>query len=372
MKKILIAPDKFKGTISASRVAEIVAEALREKLPESVEIIRLPLADGGEGTLAALNSALNGTIHKKQVHGPLGDLVDAEYALAGKTAVLEMASASGMALLPRERLNPLKTGTFGTGELIADALGHGAREFLIGIGGSATIDGGCGMAEALGGRFFDRDHNPVCGLCGEKLAQIAFIDRQNMNPLLKESKIRIAADVSSPLLGPDGAVAVYGPQKGATPEMMPVLERGLENLLQSLHEEDRPGDGAAGGLGFGLRIFCEAAMESGAKLAMETTGFYRHLSDASLVITGEGCTDSQTEAGKICGEIALACQKVNVPCILLSGGIKSTQKELQNCFSGVFASGIGRANHEEILRHAEEDLSCAARSVAILLNWRER
>ncbi len=368
--KIVLAPDKFKGTLTAPQAAEIMACAIRTVHP-SAEIAELPLADGGEGTAQTLTRALGGTMRSVTVHDPLGRLRKAEFGIAGKTAVIEMAAASGMALLKQSELNPLQTSTFGTGELIRAALDADVDEIVIGIGGSATVDGGAGMAEALGVQFFDANNKQLSFLTGGKLSDIFAIDVSGIDQRLKNCRVRIASDVSNPLLGPTGAVAVFAPQKGATPEMMPLLENGLANLQQLLDSEgllspsDMPGDGAAGGLGMGLRAFCGAKPESGAQLAMALTGFESVINDADYVITGEGCTDSQTESGKLCSEILTVCRKHNVKCILLSGSI------LNNAGLAFYRSAAccePGLPFEEICRNAKKNLFSAALKLAEELN----
>jgi len=364
--KILLAPDKFKGTIPAPRVAEIEAEAVRSVFPDA-EIICVPLADGGEGTVATLTPAMHGSFRTVSVKDPLGRTVSAVYGYSEKTAVLEMSAASGMVLLTPQERNPLKTSTFGTGEMIRSALRSGAEELVIGIGGSATVDGGTGMAEALGYRFYDANGKQISNLCGEKLIRIARIDGTEAESLLRRGRIRIASDVTNPLLGSDGAVAVFAAQKGATPDMMPVLEDGLRNLAEVLIRQgmaesaDQSGDGAAGGLGFGLRAFCRAHPESGARLAIALTGFGRKLEGADYVVTGEGCTDSQTEKGKLCSEVARFCRVRGVPCILLSGMVNGDPGEL---FAKVRSASVPGTLFEEIRPHAEKILYAAAVKLA--------
>lgn len=360
--RVVLAPDKFKGTLTARQAAEIMARAIRSVHPDA-SIAELPLADGGEGTVQTLTHALGGTFRSVTVHDPIGRLRKAEFGIAGKTAVIEMAAASGMALLEQRELNPLQTSTFGTGELIRAALDAEVREIVIGIGGSATVDGGAGMAEALGYSFYNAQEEPMFRLAGGTLSAIRYLDTLHADPRLRECRIRIASDVANPLLGPDGAAAVFAPQKGATPEMLPILESGLANLHRQLVAErllspaDLPGDGAAGGLGMGLRAFCGALPESGARLAMDLTGFESLIDGADYVITGEGCTDSQTESGKLCSEIRTVCRKRNVRCILLSGCI------LNNAGAGFYRAvpccepGLP---FEEIRRNAERNLFSAA------------
>lgn len=359
--KIILAPDKFKGTLTAPQVTEIEERAIRTVLPDA-EIVRIPLADGGDGTVQALTTALGGTFKTVCVRDPLGRTVNAVFGMAGKCAVIEMAAASGMVLLSERERNPMKTTTAGTGDLIRHALDEGAEEIVIGIGGSATVDGGTGMAEALGFRFFDDVGGEITGLCGGKLCKIAKITADGVPESLKKCRIRIASDVTNPLLGPNGAVAVFAPQKGATPEMMPLLEQGLANLRDVLRRQewlpgDCPGDGAAGGLGFGLRAFCCAVPESGAKLVISLSSMTEKIAGADLVITGEGCSDSQTGNGKLCSEVASFCAGKGVPCFLLSGKITEDPGPL---FTGTAATVQPEKPFAEIRDHAEELLFEAA------------
>lgn len=373
--KIILAPDKFKGTMTASRVAEIEAEALHSVIPDA-EIIRIPLADGGDGTVQTLAAALHGTLRMVAVHDPLGRPIETVYGIAGKTAVIEMALASGMVLLAHEERNPLKTSTFGTGEVIREALRSGAETLIIGIGGSATVDGGAGMAEALGFRFYDEAGRQIEGLCGGNLSGISRIDSSEAEPLLRKAEIRIASDVTNPLLGAEGAVAVFAPQKGATPAMMPILEEGLRHLAEVLKKQglsdscSQPGDGAAGGLGFGLRVFCGAKTESGAQLAIGMTGLEKELADADFLITGEGCTDSQTEKGKLCSELLAVCRKHKVPCILLSGAVKEGVSAQENGFAQVWSASDPSIPFAVVKPHAEEYLREAVLKVAEKLSVR--
>jgi glycerate kinase len=286
------------------------------------------------------------------------------------TAFLEMAEASGMTLLSPAERNPMKTSTFGTGEMIVEVLKRGIKNIIIGIGGSATVDGGTGMAEALGYKFYDKNGNRLSSLCGGMLQKIARIDTSAVDSRLEECKIRIASDVTNPLLGDNGAVAVFAPQNGATPEMMPILEEGLANLRrvlkqQNLITEDLPGDGAAGGLGLGLRAFCNAVPESGASLAIAATFLEEKLENADYLITGEGCSDSQTDNGKLCAVVAQTCKKHGVPCILLSGKVLG---ENFHAFDKVCATVPADMPFEKIKPHAEELLRAAAVRLANSLN----
>ncbi|MDR2899926.1 MAG: glycerate kinase, partial [Treponema sp.] len=303
---ILIAPDSFKGNIPAPEVCRIIAEGIH-KADNTISVYQVPLADGGEGTAKAITESRQGEFIPVKVKGPLGDPVESFIGLIddGKTAVLDMASASGIELISRDQLNPMKTSSYGTGELIRAALDRNIHEMIVGIGGSATNDGGIGMLMALGYQFFDDQGNSV-GEGGEALQRIAKVDMSKAHSKLKNLSVRIACDVTNPLLGEKGASAIFGPQKGATPEMIKLLDAGLAKLKAAFvkaglcNEDDKEGDGAAGGLGADLRICLNAKMESGAMLVMDSAGFFDKLNDVDLVITGEGMTDGQTAGGKLC------------------------------------------------------------------------
>ncbi len=325
--KIVVCPDSFKECAPAARVAAAIAAGCRRAQPQA-EVLELPLADGGEGTVAALVAATAGQTVRCRVTGPLGEPVEAAYGLLGdgQTAVLEMAAASGLELVPAARRDPGVTTTRGTGELVRDALGRGARELLLGIGGSATNDGGSGLATALGVRFLDSAGHelPPGGLA---LARLARLDRSGLEPRLAEVTVRVACDVDNPLLGERGASRVYGPQKGASPEMVEQLDAALANyaevVLRDLGRDIRevPGAGAAGGLGAGLLAFCGATLSSGIDLVLDAVGFEAHLAGADLVITGEGRLDEQTLQGKTISGVLRRAQAMRVPVVALAGAV---------------------------------------------------
>lgn len=371
--KIVIAPDSFKGTISSPEVCKIIAAAYRKVFPEA-EIVQLPLADGGEGTTQALVSALNGEMVNIEVTGPLGNKVSAVYGLIenGETAVMEMASASGIELVKREDLNPMKASTYGTGEMIRDAIiNRGVKNIIIGIGGSATVDGGIGMAQALGYILLDGDEKEV-HKGGASMNQICTLTADKVIPELSKVNIKIASDVNNPLTGPNGAATVYGPQKGATGFMVPILDDGLKNLLNlwketGIIDEEKPGDGAAGGLGAGLRAFCGAELTSGAELICNAVHLSDILENADLLITGEGATDSQTLSGKLCSVVAAKGREKNVPVMLISGALK-IREELFKMVDYAFSASSGQGSLEEILAEAKEDLAFIATNTARLFN----
>lgn len=330
--KILLAPDSFKGSLSSKEVCHAMENGIKRVI--DAEIISIPIADGGEGTVEALVYAVGGEIIKSDVTGPLGEKVEAFYGiLKDGTAVIEMAACAGLYLIPEEKRNPLKTTTYGVGELIKLALDRGCRKFIIGIGGSATNDGGVGMAQALGARFLDKDGNEI-GFGGGELYKIEKIDISSIDKRIYESEFIVASDVDNPLCGEKGASYVYGPQKGATPEMIKILDENLRHLAyeaKKVIEKDYsevPGAGAAGGLGFGLMAFLGAKLKRGIDIIIETTRLEEKIKEVDLVITGEGNTDFQTAFGKAPAGIAKLAKKYNKPVIILSGGLGKDYKSL--------------------------------------------
>lgn len=302
--KVLVAIDSFKGSLSSLQAGDAVKQAVL-RLDSSVNAVVKPLADGGEGTVDALAETANAEIVKLTVKGPLLSPVVAKYCILrdNNTAVIEMASASGITLIPTDRRNPLKTTTFGVGELIKDAITKGCRRFIVGIGGSATNDGGLGMLTALGFEFLDKDGKPIA-LCGEGLKELFAIRTANALPELSECTFNIACDVTNPLCGENGCSAVFGPQKGATPEVVADMDNWLKSYAEiaktvSLKaDENHPGVGAAGGLGFAFLTFTNATLKPGIEIVLEETGIENEIKDADIVVTGEGRLDAQTVMGK--------------------------------------------------------------------------
>lgn len=325
--RVIIAPDSFKECLPAHSVSAALAEGVRRACPNA-EIVEVPLADGGEGTVESLVRATSGTIHPAMVTGPLGEPVRARFGILGDgvTAVLEMAAASGLELTPRERRNPLITTTFGTGELIRAALGMGARRLLVGIGGSATNDGGAGLAEALGYRLLDAEGNPI-PRGGGGLARLARIDASGRDSRLTTVPIAVACDVTNPLTGPHGASAIYGPQKGATPPMIATLDANLAHFAAILRRDlgadvaNVPGAGAAGGLGAGLLAFTQASLRRGIELVMEAVNLRGHLLGADLCLTGEGALDRSSLFGKTAVGVAALAREVGVPVVVFAGAV---------------------------------------------------
>lgn len=325
--KIVIATDSFKGSLSSVEAGQAIAEGVRRYLPDS-EIVIVPIADGGEGTMESLVTATQGRKNNVLVTGPLGQSVEAAYGCLGdgRTCVIEMASASGLGLVPESGLNPMVTTTYGTGELIKHALDHGFRHFILALGGSATNDGGVGMLQALGMRVLDSRGNSV-GFGGEALKDIATIDSTTWDSRIAESSFLIASDVQNPLIGPMGASHVFGPQKGATPEMVALLDnylRHFADLVATTHHirlHNLPGAGAAGGIGAAFQAFFPSRMQRGIDVVMEYVGLRKTLKHADVVFTGEGKIDFQTASGKTPMGVAQEAQRYGIPTIVLAGSI---------------------------------------------------
>ena len=342
MKKIIIASDSFKGSVTSMEVANAAEKAIF-RIYKDCTVVKTAVADGGEGTVDALVEALNGKIISCTVKGPLLDPVKARYGILGdeKTAVIEMATASGLTLINENQRNPLLTSTFGTGELIKDALARGCQKLLIGIGGSATNDAGTGMLQALGFRFFDENGNELDG-CGENLSKIVSIDHSHILPQLKNAEFTIACDVKNPFTGPNGASHIFARQKGADEEMILKLEDGMKKFAKYINEkegkniEDVPGAGAAGGLGGGFLAFLNAKLKPGVEMVLEIINFNKIIENADLVITGEGKVDKQTAMGKAPGGVLKAASKKNIPVIALGGCVEDVKELNHMGFLAVF------------------------------------
>jgi len=323
--KIVIAPDSFKGSLSAKEVADNIEKGIR-KIYQDAEIVKVPLADGGEGTVEALVDATGGRIVKLFVTGPLGEKVEGFYGILGdgKTAVIEMAAASGLPLVTADKRNPMITTTYGTGELIKSALDRGCRDFIIGIGGSATNDGGAGMLQALGVKLLD-EMGKELPRGGGSLIKLNKIDISCIDERLKNSRFIVACDVDNPLCGPNGASYVYGPQKGATKEMVEKLDEALKhygNMIRKYLKKDVmniKGAGAAGGLGAGLMAFFNAELKPGVDIVIEKTRLREIIKDADFVIIGEGKIDSQTVYGKTPSGVAKLAKEFDIPVIAIAG-----------------------------------------------------
>ena len=365
--KIVVAPDSFKGNMRSNTVCGIIKGAILREMPEA-EVLMFPMADGGEGTVDAVVRATGGTAESVTVCGPLGDAVAAQYGLLPDgTAIMEMAAASGIELISADRLNPLEATTYGTGEILRHLLECGHESIVMGIGGSATVDGGVGMAQALGFRFLDEDGIEIVERGGKILQRVYAVDAAAVCPELAGANIRVACDVTNPLTGPKGAACVFGPQKGASPEMVKRLDTGLDNLRKVLGMNEAPGDGAAGGLGYGLRAFCGAEIVPGAQLIAETVGLPAALDRADLLITGEGRTDGQTASGKLCSVLAGMARERGVKTLLLSGALHGELGPFLDSFDYAFSISAGHASLEECIAHAPEDLAFTVRNIIRLL-----
>jgi glycerate 2-kinase len=376
LMKIIIAMDSFKGCLSSTEAGREIAAGIRDVLP-GAEIILLPLADGGEGTVDALIAATGGEQRRVEVTGPLGEPVSAIYGIlgSGRIAVIEVAAACGLPLVPTGRRNPLLTTSRGVGEIIMDALERGCREFIIGLGGSATNDAGLGMLQALGWRF--RDSNGDCvGRGGQALCTVQSIDGSGVHPALQECVFRIACDVDNPLYGPEGAAFIFAPQKGAGPKMVKLLDEGLQHFARIALRElaaniaDIPGAGAAGGLGAALAGFLGGKLESGVELIMDSLQLNRQLQGASLVITGEGRLDGQTSRGKAPLGIARLAALQQIPVIALAGNVQEAASRMNELGITAYFPIISRPmTLEEAMQpeQAAAHLRVTARQLLLLL-----
>ena len=371
--KTVIAPDSFKGALRSPEVAAVLADGWKSVRRDD-EVIAIPLADGGEGTAEALRLATAGTRVTVPAHDALMRPLRSEYSVLGDggTVVMEMATAAGIELLTREELDPVAATTYGAGEVLLAALKSGAKKIVIGIGGSATVDGGAGFLQALGVKYFDADGNQLPpGIGGGALHRIARIDASEC---LKNigSELVVACDVTNPLLGETGTVAVFGPQKGVTPELKPRMEENIRHwaevvLRSGLADRcDAPGDGAAGGLGFALRAVLKAEVRSGAGLVLDLSGFDAAVRDAALVITGEGCSDEQTVYGKLCAVVAERAESAGVPTVLCAGALRGDTSALEKRFSGVFSIAAGPGSLEAAIAATRENLRRAGANLAKL------
>jgi glycerate 2-kinase len=373
--RIVIAPDSFKECLTAASVAEAISEGIRRVFPEA-EIIRIPIADGGEGTVKALVSATQRRIIPTRSVDALNRPIQSFYGVLGdgETAVIEMAAASGLEKLAPEERNPMISSTFGTGLLIKAAMEAGFRKIIIGIGGSATNDGGAGIAQALGFGLLNQKGKSI-GSGGGALSEIQSISKTHVHALLQQTQITVACDVRNPLLGSSGATRVYGPQKGATPEMIETLEKNMTHFAGILQEDFRinfaeiPGSGAAGGLGAGLMAFCNAKIVSGFELISQLTQLEENVKQASLVFTGEGKIDSQTALGKTVSGVAQLGRKYAVPVIALAGIITDDLTELYNQgITSVYAIGDQSMSLEESISRAAELITNTTEQILLKRN----
>lgn len=372
--KIVIAPDSYKESLSALEVATQIELGFKEVFPEA-QYLKLPMADGGEGTVQAMVEATRGRMMEVQVTGPLGLPVQGFFALTGdgRTAVIEMAAASGLALVPPAQRNPEITTSFGTGELIRAALDTGARHLILGIGGSATNDGGAGMLQALGVQLLDVAGQAL-GHGGAALAQLAHIDASGLDARLAACTVDVACDVDNPLTGPRGASAIFGPQKGATPEMVQTLDRNLQHFAamvrrdMGLEVEHVAGAGAAGGMGAAMLAFLKGRLRPGCEIIAHTVGLHAAIQGASLVITGEGRIDQQTIFGKTPMGVATVARELGVPVIGIAGSLGANAHVVHAHGIDAIASVLSRiCTLEDAMRDAASNVRTTARNIAAVL-----
>jgi glycerate kinase len=351
-----------------------MVQGIREVMPEA-ETAAVPLADGGEGTVEALVTATGGRIMERTVTGPMGDPVTAAFGVLGDdvTGVVECAQACGLALVPPERRNPLSATTRGVGELMLEALGTGCTRLIVGLGGSATNDGGAGMAQALGARLLGPNGSELRSGASH-LMSLERIDISGLDPRLAEAAVCAASDVANPLCGPEGASVVYGPQKGASPQMVEILDRALDHYADVIARDlevmvrDLPGAGAAGGLGAGLAAFCKAEIRSGANLVMEMLAFDELLTAADVVFTGEGKLDHQTEFGKALSAVALLAAKHSVPVVAFTGNLEVEPRRLvQQGIASAVSILPGPMDERQAIARASELLQAAVERTVRLL-----
>ncbi|WP_318445295.1 glycerate kinase [Photobacterium leiognathi] len=371
--KIIIAPDSYKESLTAMEVATAIENGFRQVIPNA-EYIKLPMADGGEGTVQSLVDASNGTIIERSVTGPLGEQVNGFFGLMGdgKTAIIEMAAASGLHLVSPELRNPMLTTSFGTGELILAALDKGVEHIIVGIGGSATNDGGIGMAQALGVRFLDENNKPI-HYSGGALDRLHRIDISNIDPRLVLVKLEVACDVDNPLCGEKGASQVFGPQKGATPEMVTQLDNNLAHYAEIIKRDlgndvkDMAGAGAAGGMGAALLGLFNAQLRPGIEIVMDAVNLADVLKDADLVITGEGRIDSQTIHGKTPIGVARTAKRFNKPVIGIAGSLSYDCNVVhEHGIDAVFSVVPRSVSLAEALAEAAINVELTARNVAAI------
>ena len=377
--KIVIAPQGFKGNLTALEVARAIEKGVKRIVPEAITTIK-PMADGGEGTVQALVDATGGEIVITEVTDPLNGRVNAHWGILSDTltAVIEMASASGLPLVSPPKRNPLVTTTYGTGELIRAALDHGCRKLIIGIGGSATNDGGAGMAQALGTKLLDADGKEL-PFGGAALARLEHIDVSRLDPRLADFEVTLASDVNNPLCGPRGASAIYGPQKGATPEMVKQLDAALAHYADVIKQDlaidfrDVPGAGAAGGLGLGLMVFLKAKMVPGIDVVIKATNLVEDLKDADLVFTAEGRIDRQSAMGKVPTGVAMKAKEFGSPVIALAGEVADDYRVVfEQGIDAVLSIAPGPLTLEQSMADAEKLIANAAESAMRLFRCKAK
>ncbi|WP_312974087.1 glycerate kinase [Atlantibacter sp.] len=377
--KIVIAPDSWKESLTALEVATAIEDGFRQIFPDA-EMVKIPMADGGEGTVEAMVAATQGRIVNLRVTGPLGEPVEAFYGLSGdeQQAFIEMAAASGLESVAPARRDPRITTSWGTGELIRHALDAGVRHIIIGLGGSATNDGGAGMVQALGARLLD-EHGEPLGFGGGALSQLARIDISQLDNRLAECRIEAACDVTNPLTGEEGASAIFGPQKGATPEMITqldsalthyghIIERDLDKSVMTLK-----GGGAAGGMGVALYAFCGADLRQGIEIVTEALALDAAVRDADLVITGEGRIDSQSIHGKVPIGVARVAKRYAIPVIGIAGSLTADVEVVyDHGLDAIFSVIPHICTLDEALENAAENLRMSARNIAAVMKLSSR
>jgi glycerate 2-kinase len=376
--KIIIAPDSFKGSLTNLEAAIAIERGVRTVMP-GAEIDVIPMADGGEGTLEALVTSTKGQFKEVEVFDPLGRSIIARYGILrnGQTAIIEMAEASGLLLLKKEERNPLLTSTYGTGQLIVHALEAGYRELIIALGGSATNDGGAGMAQALGVRFFMKDRTLITKkLSGGILQEVEAIDISGIHPAIKQSRLVVACDVRNPLLGEHGCSMMYAPQKGASPEMVQQLEKNMEQFISIAEKTTRltvrniPGSGAAGGLGAGLILFSGAEALLGVEIVMDACGFTERIKNADLILTGEGKIDKQTIFGKSIAGIASRAKEFKIPVIAFAGILENEENLIESGISRFYSITPESMSVNEAMKNAAELLQKKVEQVMLGMKYR--
>lgn len=377
--KIVIAPDSFKESLTALEAANAIEEGFKKVFPDA-EYLKVPMADGGEGTVQSLVDTTNGKIQTLTVHGPLGELVEGFYGISGdgKLAIIEMAAASGLDLVSPSERNPVITSTWGTGELIQDAINKGVKEILIGIGGSATNDGGAGMIQCLGGKLLDKEGQQIVP-GGVGLADLVSIDLSELNPKLKEVEIKVACDVDNPFTGPKGASYIYGFQKGGTAEQVEQLDKNLAHFAGLIRQylnkdiEFVAGAGAAGGLGGALMAFLDAKLQNGGELVSELVGLAEKICDADLVITGEGGINHQTIYGKTPICVAKIAQKYQVPVIAIAGSLTGNYETVyEHGVTAVFSILSELTSLETALEMGYENIRKTTQNIASVIQLSQR
>ncbi|MCC8025945.1 MAG: glycerate kinase [Clostridium sp.] len=371
--KFLFASDSFKGTLSSERITTLLEESAGRIFP-GCETAGVPVADGGEGTIDAVISALNGTYRKIMVHGPLMEEVESFYGeFEGDSAIIEMAAASGLPMVPKEKRNPLNTTTYGTGELIKDALDRGYRKISIAIGGSATNDGGMGAMRALGVKFLDAQGNELEGR-GEDLTRVADLDVSGIHPGVAQARFTVMCDVNNPLTGPEGATYTFGKQKGGTPEILDVLEGGMTAYAALIQKKlgvdvDKiPGAGAAGGLGAAFCVFLKATLKSGIDTVLDLVHFNELLEGVDLVVTGEGRMDWQSAFGKVPSGIGQRCRERGIPVVAIVGGMGDKAETIFDYgVDSIMTTINGAMELDEALSRSEELYVSAADRVFRML-----